>query len=316
MTAAGEKPRIGWLGTGRMGFAMVRRLLDAGHDVTVWNRTRAKAEPLARHGARIADSIAGLADRDIVFTVVSASRDLAQVMLGDGGLLRHAPVPRIVVDHSTVSTEVSAQVREAAWERGADFLAAPVSGNAKAVAAGGASFVVSGPEQAFQAVRPLLDQIGRAAVRVGDREEARLVKLCHNLFLGVVIDALVEVTSLAEKGGVSRTAFLEFLNRSVLGSTFTRYKTPALVNLDYTPTFTMELLRKDFDLGLAEARSLEVPMPVTSLVSQMIQTAMGHGFVDTDFAALLVVQAKAAGIDLKSENAEVGDGLEPPRRDP
>ncbi len=310
MLSAGA--RLGWIGTGRMGYAMVSRLLAAGHDVAVWNRTRAKAEPLAELGATIVGAIADLAERDVVFSMVSASADFAEVTLGDGGLLRQdGAAPKILVDSSTVDADVSAEVRVEAAKLGTTLVAAPVSGNAKVARAGRLSVVASGPAEAFEEVRPYLEAIGRSVTYAGDGEVARLVKLCHNVFLGVVTQSLAEVTVLAERGGVSRAAFLSFLNDSAMGSVFTRYKTPAFVHLDLTPTFTPVLLRKDFDLGLEAARELEVPMPVASLTRQLVQGAIGHGHVSDDFAALLLEQAEAAGLALAPENVPVSDGLEP-----
>ena len=308
--AAPRAPRLGWIGTGRMGYALAARLLDAGYDVAVYNRTRAKAEPLAEHGATVVDSIADLADRDVVFTMVSASADLAEVVLGEGGLLSRTDVaPRVIVDSSTVSAEVSAQVRAAAAKRGTALVAAPVSGNGKVVKAGRLSVVASGPREAFDEVRPYLEVFGQSVTYAGDEDAARLVKLAHNIFLGVVTQSLAEVTVLAEKGGVPRAAFLDFLNNSVMGSVFTRYKTPAFVHLDLTPTFTPVLLRKDFDLGLEAARRMEVPMPVAALTHQIVQAAIGRGHVEEDFAVLLPEQAAAAGLDLAPEDTPVDDGL-------
>jgi 3-hydroxyisobutyrate dehydrogenase len=305
--------RLGWIGTGRMGYALAGRLLDAGHEVAVYNRTRAKAEPLAERGAVIVDSIAELADRDLVFTMVSASADLAEVVLGEGGLLSRADAaPGVIVDSSTVSAEVSAQVRAAAAKRGTALLAAPVSGNGKVAAAGRLSVVASGPPAAFERARPYLEIFGQSVTYAGEDDAARLVKLAHNIFLGVVTQSLAEVTVLAEKGGVPRAAFLDFLNHSVLGSVFTRYKTPAFVHLDLTPTFTPVLLRKDFDLGLEAARRLEVPMPVAALTHQLVQAAIGRGHLDEDFAALLPEQAAAAGLTLLPEDTPVDDGLSTP----
>jgi len=128
--------------------------------------------------------------------------------------------------------------------------------------------------------------------------------------LGVVIQALAEITVLVERGGVSRQAFLEFLNDSVMGSTFTRYKSPALVNLDFTPTFTMPLLSKDFDLGLAAAHEFSVPMPIAAATAQIISSALGAGYTTEDFAILILEQARRAGVTLESENVKVLSGLE------
>jgi 3-hydroxyisobutyrate dehydrogenase-like beta-hydroxyacid dehydrogenase len=301
--------RIGWIGTGRMGHAMAGRLLAAGADLSVWNRTRSKAEDLARSGATVVDTLADLADRDIVFTTVAADDDLIEVTTGTGGLLRHPAAPAYLVDSSTVSAQTSDRVRAAAAERGTTLLAAPVSGNPKVVRAGKLSMVVSGPVEAFQAVEPVLRLAAGTVTYVGERDLARLVKLAHNILLGVLTQTLAEVTVLAERGGVSRAAFLEFINASVLGSTFTRYKSPALVNLDLTPTFTTTLLRKDFDLGLAAARGLEVPVPVAALTHHLLQAAIGHGHGQEDFAALLVEQARAAGYEPVPEDVDVDDGL-------
>jgi 3-hydroxyisobutyrate dehydrogenase-like beta-hydroxyacid dehydrogenase len=302
--------RLGWLGTGRMGLELVRRLLAAGCDVSVYNRTRAKAQPLADLGAKVVDSASDLARCDIVFTCVGTPQDLTDAVLGHGGLISGTAMPSILVDCSTVSAEVSADVRERLAARGTALLAAPVMGNPRVAAAGRLTLAVSGPRDAFDAAEPYLNLLGAGCTYVGDGELARTVKICHNLFLGIVAQSMAEVVVLAEKSGISRQAFLACLNSSVMGSLFTRYKTPAYVNLDFTPTFTATLLRKDFDLGLAAARDHEVPMPVASLVHQLVQSLVGHGYAEQDFAALLQLQAQAAGLELVSEDAEVTDGLE------
>ena len=303
---------IGWIGTGRMGFAMAMRLAKADCDLAVYNRTRAKAEPLAAQGGRIVDSPAELADRDIVFSMVSGPDDLKEVATGPNGLLsRNGVAPRILVDCSSVSQEVSVIIREAGRRVGTLMLAAPVSGNPKVVKAGKLSMVVSGPEQVYRETLPYLKILCSGVSYVGDGDAARLVKICHNILLGVVSQSLAEITVLAEKGGVPRHAFLDFINNSVMGSTFTRYKTPALVNLDFTPMFTPVLLRKDLDLGLETARQLEVPLPVAALVREIVQNLIGHGYIDCDFAALIELEAKAANHPIKPENVAVSDGLEP-----
>jgi 3-hydroxyisobutyrate dehydrogenase-like beta-hydroxyacid dehydrogenase len=171
------------------------------------------------------------------------------------------------------------------------------------------SLVCSGPEDSYAEVRPLVELLGQHVTYVGDGEHARLVKICHNLLLGVVTQSLAEITVLAEKGGVPRSAFLDFINNSVMGSVFTRYKTPAFVNLDYTPTFTPILLRKDFDLGLAVARELDVPMALAAITAQLVQASVSSGRITEDFAVLLDLQAASSGLELKSEDVEVDDGL-------
>src|SRR6476661_4165100 len=305
-----DNARIGWIGIGRMGYAMAARLAKQGADLTVWNRTRAKAEPLSKHGAKIASALSELAACDIVFVMVSTWDDVREVIAGPGGLLAaKTPRTRLVVECSSISLEGSAELRSLLAERGIELLAAPVSGNAKVIEAGRLSFVCSGPRPAFDLALPYLRMIAPAASYVGEAELARIVKICHNVFLGVVIQSLAEITILAQKAGVPRHAFLDFINQSVMGSTFTRYKTPALVNLDFKVTFTPALLRKDLDLGLHAGREFDVPMPLASITRDQVQALLGLGLGDEDFAKLIVLQARASGIELEPENVPVSDGL-------
>ncbi len=304
-----ETMRVGWIGAGRMGYALIERLLAAGFDVSVYNRTRSKAEPLADKGAKIVDTAAELADRDVVFIMVAASKDLESVTIGEDGLLTASTSPAVVIDSSTVSAAVSEKIRGLAAQRGTTLLAAPVSGNPKVVRSGKLTLAVSGPRAAFDRTEHLLQALGQGVTYVGEGEVARLVKICHNVFLGVVVQSLAEITVLAEQGGTSRHAFLEFLNNSVMGSVFTRYKSPALVNLDFTPTFTNILLRKDFDLGLEAAREYGVPMPVAALAAELVSSAIGAGHTTEDFATLLLEQARRSGVELVPEDVDVDDGL-------
>ena len=304
-----KQHKLGWIGIGRMGYAMAERLAKSGCEIAVWNRTRAKAEPLAKSGAKVVDSLHDLAGCDIVFTMVSTGKDVKEVLFGPNGVMSKGKTPKIVVDSTSISLEESAEIREKLAKHGVKFLAAPVSGNAKVIKAGKLTVVASGPQDAFDAVSPYLAAIGQGVSYVGDGELSRIAKICHNVMLGVVIQNLCEITVLAEKAGMKRHAFLDFLNKSVMGSAFTRYKAPALTNLDFHVTFTPELLRKDIDLGLNAGKALGVPMPLTSLTRDLVQTLIGHGYTDQDFSTLLLLQAKASGMELKPENVEVGDGL-------
>jgi len=301
---------LGWIGTGRMGYALVTRLLERGCDVAVYNRTRAKAEPLAKLGARIVDRPADLSDRDIVITSVAGSDDFEAVTTGRNGVLSNGSrVPAVLIDSSTVSMEVSQGIRAKAERLGTALLAAPVSGNPKVVRAGRVTMAVSGPRPAFDMSLPYLQMLGARVSYVGEGERARLVKICHNLVLGVVTQIMAETTVLAERGGIARADYLDFLNASVMGSTFSRYKTPAFVNLDFTPTFTGHLLRKDFELGLEVGRQTSVPMPVSALVHQIVVNLIGNGFGDKDFASLLELEAQGANLTLEPDSRPVTDGL-------
>ena len=315
-----NKQKIGWIGMGRMGFPMAERLLKAGHDVTIWNRTRAKAEPLAQKGGKIVDSAADLAGVDIVFSIVATGKDLDEVYFGRNGVTSGGgKLPEIFVDCSTIAVDESADLRKRLNERGAAYIASPVSGNAKVIKAGRLSAVISGPEAAAKRVTPLIEVFAPQGVSyVGDGELARVCKIAHNVMLGVVIENLIEITLLANKMGVPRHAFLSFMNNGVMGSMFTRYKSPALVNLDWTTTFTPELLRKDLDLGLELGREMDVPMPVTAAAREVLQSHFGAAtlqnnpdeYLQKDFAALIETMALMAGMKLESENKNVPSGLE------
>lgn len=300
---------LGWIGTGRMGYAMVARLLKAGCRVAVYNRTRSKAEPLQALGARLVDSPAHLAACSTVFTMVSESQDLIEVTCGRQGVLSGQRVPQFLIDCSSVSEEASAQVRAEAASRGAQMLAAPVSGNAKVVEAGKLTIAASGPVEVYDKVLPLLLLLGVGATYVGEGELARIVKICHNLLLGVVTQSLAEITVLAQKAGVSRHAFLGFMNESVMGSVFTRYKTPAFVNLNFKPTFTPPLLRKDLDLGLQAAGKLGVALPLAQLTRDIVQEVIDRGDTERDFSVLLLHVARQADLELRTEGVAVSDGL-------
>ena len=317
---AANKQKVGWIGMGRMGYPMAERLLKAGYDVSIWNRTRSKAEPLAAKGAKIVDNLMELKDVDVLFSIVATGKDVDQVYFGKNSVTGHGgKIPKIFVDCSSIAVEESAAIRDKLKQLGSDFVASPVSGNAKVIKAGKLSAVVSGPEAACKTVTPMIEVFAPKGVSyVGDGELARICKIAHNVMLGVVIENLIEITLLANKMGVPRHAFLSFMNNGVMGSMFTAYKSPALVNLDWTTTFTPELLRKDLDLGLELAREWDVPMPVTAATREVLQGHFGAAmlqknpeeYLQKDFAALAETMALAAGMKLEPENKNVPTGLE------
>jgi 3-hydroxyisobutyrate dehydrogenase len=303
--------RIGWIGLGRMGEAMVKRLAKAGHATQVWNRTRSKAEPLVEYGARIVDTKLDLATCDVVFTMVSTTDDLKEVLFAPGGLVTGAQKPRVVVDSSSISQDGSAEVRSRLEALGVAYLCAPVSGNAKVAKAGKLLIVASGPKALYTEVEPYLQAMGRKVMWVGEGELARIWKIAHNTMFGVVIQNLCEITVLAEKAGIPRHVFLESINDSVLGSMYTRYKTPMLTNLTFDQvTFTPKLLLKDMDLGLSAAKAFGVPMPAAAATRESVARMVGRGHDHIDFAVLLTETASDAGITLTSENVKMSDGLE------
>src|SRR6266699_7030684 len=301
-----NKQKIGWIGVGRMGLPMAERMLKAGYDLSIWNRTRSKAEPLTKLGGKVVDNLLELKDVDVLFSIVSTGKDLEQVYFGKNSVTGHGgKLPKIFVDCSTIAVEESASIRDRLQQLGCEYVAAPVSGNAKVIKAGKLSAVISGSEAACKTVTPMLEAVAPQGVSyVGEGELARICKIAHNVMLGVVIENLIEITLLANKMGVPRHAFLSFLNNGVMGSMFTAYKSPALVNLDWTTTFTPELLRKDLDLGLALADEVDVPMPITAATRAILQMHMGHAmaqknpeeYLAKDFATLMETMALSSGM--------------------
>lgn len=302
---------IGWIGLGRMGEAMVKRLLKAGHGVSVWNRTAAKATPLLEYGATIAKTKQELAGCEVVFTMVSTTDDLKEVLFGEGGLVAGSAKPKVVVDSSSISQGGSAEIRVRLEAMGVAYLCTPVSGNAKVAKAGKLLMVSSGPKALYDKAEPYLKAMARKVMWVGEGELARIWKIAHNTMFGVVIQNLCEITVLAEKAGIPRHVFLESINDSVLGSMYTRYKTPVLSNLTFEHvTFTPKLLLKDMDLGLSTAKAYGVAMPSAAATRESVARLVGRGYDDIDFSVLLVETAKDAGLELKPENVKISDGLE------
>jgi 3-hydroxyisobutyrate dehydrogenase len=302
--------RIGWIGLGRMGEAMVKRLTQAGHTVEVWNRTRSKAEPLAQYGAVVVESKQDLSSCDTVFTMVSTTNDLKEVLFGEGGLVAGANRPRVVIDSSSISQEGSAEIRTRLEALGIAYLCAPVSGNAKVAKAGKLLVVGSGPKAIYDEAEPYLAAMSRKAMWVGEGELARVWKIAHNTMFGVIIQNLCEITVLAEKAGIPRDVFLESINDSVLGSMYTRYKTPVLTKLNFEQvTFTPKLLLKDMDLGLGAAKAHGVAMPAAAATRESIARMVGRGYEDIDFAVLLRETAADAGLQIQPLDVDVSDGL-------
>ena len=310
--------KIGWIGVGRMGAPMAARLVRAGYDVSIWNRTRAKAETEELKGAKVVASRSELAGVDVLFTMLNTGKDVTDVCFGAEGMFRDGlkQTPKMLVDCSTIGMDESAEIRKGLDKLGVKFLAAPVSGNPKCVRAGKFCCVVSGPKDAYETVKPLLLAIApRGATYAGEGELARMCKIAVNLMLAVVNANMAEITLLSQKAGVKRSAFLSFLNDSVMGSTFTRYKTPAFVNLDWTTTFPATGQRKDMDLGLAIARQLEVPMPVTAATREMLQSHIRRARRRADRSRISPRSStrwrRSRASSRVSENVQLSDGLEP-----
>lgn len=296
-----DHPAVSWLGAGRMGQAMAERLLDGGVEVWAWNRTAGKLDGLLSRGARRLEA-PGLSQAPVAFSMVLDDHALDRLWAAEDGILSGDRPPEVWVDCSTVSTAASDRAAAAAAARGTGFVCAPVSGNPGVVRSGNLIFAVSGPPAAVAIAEPLLGLIGRGHHVVGTGSEARVVKLCTNLVLAVLTQALAEALVLGQSAGVSRAALMEFINDSAIGSPFTRYKTGALAGLELTPAFTPEGQRKDLRLALALAAEQDVTMPASSATEMAFTRLIASGLgTERDFAALLLLAAQDAGITLKPE---------------
>ncbi len=293
--------RVSWLGAGRMGEAMAGRLLAAGAGVHVWNRTPGKLAGLLAQGATLLASPA-LSEAPVAFSMVLNDEALDRLWQAGDGILAGARPPGVWVDCSTVSPAASQRAADAAAARGTAFVCAPVSGNPSVVRSGNLIFAVSGPPAAVAEVSPLLRDIGRGVHVAGGAHEARVVKLCTNLVLAVLTQALAEALVLGQSHGVRRGALMEFINDSAIGSPFTRYKTDAFVGLDLEPAFTPEGQRKDLRLALQLGAEREVPMAVSSATevafSRLVASGLGEGL---DFASLILLAAQDAGMEIEPE---------------
>jgi 3-hydroxyisobutyrate dehydrogenase-like beta-hydroxyacid dehydrogenase len=284
------------LGLGQMGSAIAERLIAAGHDVSVWNRTTGKATDLVARGAVELADIRDAWASDVCITMLADSAALTDVTLGRGGLaLADAAFGKFLIDMSTVSAESSRQVAEAAAANGIKFLRAPVSGNPGVVRAGNLTVVVSGLQTDCVAAEGLLRDIGPHVFRAGDGEAARIVKLALNLMIAGTAELLSEGLALTEAHGLGREKVLQIISASAIGSPFVKYKVGPLLAEDYASTFSNRLMRKDLDLVLASGAAAGVPLPVTAVVAQLIQGAISTGLADLDFMSLLIRLKREAG---------------------
>ncbi len=277
---------MGLIGLGHMGTAMAERLLDAGYDLVVYNRTAEKAGALAERGAAVAETAAGLVEQvDIVLTSLANDEALEAVA---AEVVAAARPGTVLVDTSTVSPTASARVAALAESASVPYLRAPVSGNPAVVRAGNLTFIVSGKRETLESVEPVLLAIGPTIHHVGETEQARVVKLAINLMIGGLAQLMSEALVLGEAAGVSRAALLEVMGSSAAGAPFVKYKTEPLLRDDYSATFTTALMEKDVDLILAAAEEAGVELPLAGELKRILLGAIEAGYADDDFISLFV----------------------------
>ena len=288
---------LGFVGLGVMGSRMAKRLLDAGHSVTGYNRTKSKAQWLLDAGMKWADSPRAAAEAcDIIFSMVANTQALRAVTEGADGILAGLSTGKIYVDMSTVSPAASRATAKQVEARGAEMVDAPVSGSVITLEEGKLSFMVGGKRETFERVLPVLGAIGPKATHVGANGLAAAMKVATNLSLAVQMLAFSEGVLLAEKSGISRETAVEVLLNSVIASPMVKYRGPFVLNMPDEAWFDVNMMQKDLRLALEMGLQLDVPLPTTSITNEFLTAARGMGMADKDFAIMFEVLAKMAGV--------------------
>ncbi len=284
------------MGLGVMGSRMVKRLLEAGRRVVGYNRTRAKAEWLLELGMEWADSPRAVAEQsDVVFSMVADTKALQAVTEGPEGILAGLGPGKVYVDMSTVSPAASRALAERVRQRGAQMLDAPVSGSVVTLEEGRLSIMVGGDRDAFERVRPVLQDIGPVVTHVGGNGQAVLMKVATNLSLAVQMLAFSEGLLLAERGGISRETAVHVLLNSVIASPMLKYRGPFVLRMPEEAWFDVNMMQKDLLLALEMGRELDVPLPTTATTNEYLTAARGLGLAQYDFAVLFEVLSRLAG---------------------
>jgi 3-hydroxyisobutyrate dehydrogenase-like beta-hydroxyacid dehydrogenase len=288
---------LGYIGLGAMGGRMANRLLDKGHTVTGYNRTRSKAQWLVDRGMKWGESPRAVAEAsDVIFVMVTDSKSLEAVSGGADGFVAGLRDGKVVVDSSTVSPAVSRDVAEKVRAKGADMVDAPVSGSVSTLEAGKLSVMVGGRRATFDRIKPILDDIGPKVTHVGDNGLALSMKIAHNLSLAVQMLAFSEGVLLAEKSGIPREVAVDVLTHSVMASPMVQYRGPFVLQMPEESWFDVNMMQKDLLLALEMGRRLDVPLPTTAVTNQFLTAARGMGLEKYDFAVVFRVLAQMAGV--------------------
>ncbi|MGA2889250.1 MAG: NAD(P)-dependent oxidoreductase [Terracidiphilus sp.] len=289
--------RLGFIGLGVMGSEMVIRLLQKGHEVTGYNRTRSKAERLIERGMSWAETPRAVAEAtDVTFTMVTNSAALSAITNGEDGLLAGLKPGHIHIDISTVSPEVSRALAEKVREKGADMIDSPVSGSVITLQKGQLSVMVGGRRKTFDKVKSILEDIGPKVTYVGDNGLALVLKIATNLSLAVQMLAFSEGVLLAEKAGISREVAVDVLTHSAIASPMVQYRGPFVLQLPAEAWFDVNMMQKDMLLAMDMGRALNVPLPSTAISNEILTAARGMGLAKEDFAVMFDVLAQMSGI--------------------
>ena len=289
--------QLGYVGLGVMGGQMADRLLQKGHTVTGYNRTRAKAEWLIKRGMRWANSPREVVEAsDITFSMVTSGPALMAIAHGEDGLLAGVTPGKVLVDISTVPPPVSRKLAEEVRAKGGDLLDSPISGSVITLQQGKLSVIVAGRRETFEKVKPILEDIGPRVTYVGDNGLALTLKIASNLSLAVQMLAFSEGILLAEKSGVKREVAVDVLTHSAIASPMVAYRGPFVLQLPKEAWFDVNMMQKDMLLALEMGRALDVPLPTTALANEFLTAARAMGLANEDFAVVFDVLAHMSGV--------------------
>ncbi|MFB2562765.1 NAD(P)-dependent oxidoreductase [Rhizobium sp. IMFF44] len=290
--------KVGFIGLGQMGSAMTVNLIKAGHEVTVYNRSRGKAEALAGEGAKVAATVADACGDEAVFTMLAHDDALSAVVHGDGGVLASLGKGAVHISASTISVAMSERLTREHAAAGQHFVAAPVFGRPEAAAAAKLFIAAAGTPDAIQSVTPLFDAIGQRTFVLGEEPKAaNLVKLSGNFLIASVIESLGEAMALVEKGGVDRHAYLDLLTSTLFNAPVYKTYGGLIADRKFQPAgFTAPLGQKDIRLALAAGEALNVPLPLASLLRDRFLTLLAHGGEELDWSAIGVFAAQDSGL--------------------
>jgi len=289
--------KLGFVGLGVMGGNMVARLLDKGHAVTGYNRTRTKAQWLEDRGMKWGNTPREVcAAADVTFSMVSNSEALLSIAEGPDGILAGLGPGKLLIDMSTVSPAVSRALAAKVREKGADMIDSPVSGSVITLQQGKLSVMVAGRRETFERAKPLLQDIGPKVTYVGENGLALAMKIATNLSLAVQMLAFSEGVLIAEKSGIARETAVDVLTNSVIGSPMVQYRGPFVLKMPSEAWFDVNMMQKDMLLALEMGRQLDVPMPTTAVTNEFLTAARGMGLVKQDFAVIFEVLARMAGV--------------------
>lgn len=293
--------KVAFLGLGIMGSGMAANLAKAGYPLTVWNRTRSKADSFsAEHGALVADTPKEAVNgQDVVFTMLSDPPAVEAVILGPDGVLAGMDQDAILADSSTVDPGTSKRIAEEADDRGIRFVSAPVGGSKQAAIEGKLIFMVGGDESALDAVQPLLEKMGKKIIRTGDPVQAAQLKLCVNLILGHSVAGLVETLVLGAKAGLKPEVILEAVGSGIMASPVYDWKGSSILERDFSPNFALRLMYKDLFLMIESGYEMNVPLPVTAAVKELYAEAMSSGDPNEDFCSVVKVLEKLTGTEIR-----------------